>query len=98
MSGVAVFRRRLRDGWQGDARLYQLYPAALCQHAGEVDFVIVSANVVPAALGGKCETFIFPAACTGYVRSMVQMDGSIVGALDHAAALRAAGYEVGEQP
>lgn len=55
------------------------------------EFVRVSAVSVP--FSGP-ETFIFPSDAHGEVLDWHQLPGSLKGALDHAAALRGAGYEI----
>lgn len=79
---------KVRDltGWRGHASLYRL-STPLDGH----DFVIVSA--VNAMFSGP-ETYIFPAYESGEQKNFGELDGSFRGALDHAEALRGAGYEV----
>ena len=86
---TAKFVRRL-DGWKGDARLYQLDPAL---PDGGHRYVIVSAAIV--SLTGP-ETYIFPASESGEPIDMLELNGSFRGELDHAQALRNAGYDVDE--
>ncbi|GAA4762320.1 hypothetical protein [Microbacterium gilvum] len=95
---VATLVRKLRGSWSGDARLYRLEPPLPAQDwdgnetGGEYSQVIVSAVVVQYT--GKPETYIFPATADGEIASWNELPGSFQGDLDHAAALRGAGYEV----
>jgi len=84
---VAHFVRRLA-GWQGDARLYRCEPPL----KGNA-YVVVSA--VDATFSGP-ETYVFAADVDGNVNDYRELDGSFRGGLDHAEALRGAGYEVVE--
>ena len=59
------------------------------EHA--TDHVIVSAVV---AMFSGPETYIFPANDKGEITDWGELDGSFKGDLDHAQALRNAGYEV----
>jgi hypothetical protein len=101
--GTATLVKRL-TGFMGDAALYRLDPPL-----GHIDwrwddeanesrdveftseFVIVSATVVP--YSGP-ETYIFPGSPEGEVTDWGELPGSFRGALDHAAALRGAGYDI----
>jgi hypothetical protein len=74
------------SGWTGDAALYRLDEP----HEG-ADHVIVSATV--AMLSGP-ETYIFPASAEGEVTDWGELEGSFRGGLDHAEALRRAGYQL----
>jgi hypothetical protein len=85
MSGVATLVKRL-DGWTGDARLYRLDPPTT---TGK--YVIVSATAAP--FSGP-ETYIFAAREDGECEDYGELDGSYRGGLDHAEALRRAGYEL----
>jgi hypothetical protein len=82
---TATFVKNL-TGWDGDARLYKCEPP-LDGH----DHVIVSAVV---ALFSGPETYIFPSNAQGEPKDYGELTGSFRGALDHAEALRGAGYEV----
>jgi len=91
----AVFVKNL-EGWTGDARLYTLLPPLVAiDYDGKTvethGFVIVSATV---AMFGGPETYIFPATEDGRCKSFGELEGSYSGGLDHAEALRGAGYEV----
>lgn len=81
------------DGWKGDARLYKLWPA-MADGTSKHQFVIVSAVVVQSC---GPETYIFPATHTGEPKSFMELPGSFRGSLDHALALKNAGYTVVEQ-
>lgn len=74
------------DGWNSDARLYRLEP-----HPEGYQYVVVSAVRVP--FSGP-ETYIFKADSQGKVADWAELEGSFRGALDHARALRGAGYEI----
>ena len=85
-------------GWNGDARLYRLsepVPYGEEGEEGKTDHVIVSAVIAPYS---GAETFIFPASGSddprGFVISYGEMDGSYRGGLDHAEAIRNAGWEL----
>ena len=84
---TATFVKQLRGGnWGGDARLYRLDPPM-----DGVEHVIVSAVHVL----GLPETYIFSARADGSdVVSWTELNGSFKGDLDHARALRNAGYDV----
>ena len=76
---------KMLDGFQGDARLYVLdEPLDGNRH------VVVSAAVVP--YSGP-ETYIFAGTEDGEVGGWMELDGSYRGGLDHAEALRRAGYD-----
>lgn len=85
--------------WQGDARLYKLsepipYGDCLWDDEAEeqkTEFVVVSANTV---MYSGPETYIFPTNEDGEVLSWLELSGSFRGGLDHAKALKGAGYEV----
>jgi hypothetical protein len=75
--------------WKSDARVFEL-SEPLDGHK----FVIVSA--VDAMFSGP-ETYIFPAVAKGEdweASDMGELDGSFRGDLNHAEALRNAGYEI----
>ena len=97
----------ISGGWSGDARLYKLSEPV--EYAdGETEYVIVSAvdlfgfgdllgfDALSRADCETCETYIFPADAEGENVSWLELEGSIKGVKDHAAALRGAGYEVVE--
>lgn len=66
----------------------------LCEPGGPLpQYVVVSAVV--ATFSGP-ETYIFEANEAGSVVSWTELAGSFRGGLDHAAALRGAGYEIAE--
>lgn len=77
--------RKLR-GFRGDARLFEL-----SEPLNGYSMVVVSASDVP--YSGP-ETYIFGADSAGEIDSWIELPGSFRGALDHVAALEAAGYEV----
>lgn len=74
------------SGWTGEAKLYHL-SEPLAGH----QWVIVSATV---AFSSGPETYIFGATPEGDVFNWGELPGSYRGGLDHAEALRGAGYEV----
>jgi hypothetical protein len=83
-SKTATFVKDL-TGFSGSAKLYRLDPPL----DGE-RFVVVSATDV---MRSGPETYIFPADAEGEVSSWGELAGSFRGGLDHAEALRGAGYE-----
>jgi hypothetical protein len=78
------------DGFNGVARLYQLAPPLEGNK-----YVIVSAAIVP--FSGP-ETYIFAADLAGSIRDWHELTGSYRGGLDHARALKSAGYKIVEPP
>jgi hypothetical protein len=94
--GTATLVKRNLPGATGVAHLYRLDPPVADTAWGgnpndTFEFVRVSATVVP---GSGPETYIFPADETGAVIDWGELPGSYRGGLDHAEALRGAGYEV----
>lgn len=92
--GSATFVKQ-RNG-RGDGRVYRVDPPIEQRDwDGEVEatheYVWVSATVVPYT---GPETYIFPSDADGNVLDWGELDGSYRGGLDHAEALRGAGYEV----
>ena len=86
------------EGFTGDARLYKLsdpmgydFDWDTDELQKETDHVIVSATV---ALFTGLETYIFPADAEGKIANWGELPGSYRGGLDHATALRGAGYEI----
>jgi hypothetical protein len=75
-------------GFRGKAALYFLDPPV----DDDMEYVVVSATVVP--FGEGPETYIFPADSSGEITDWGELHGSYKGDLDHAKALRGAGYEV----
>ncbi len=89
--------KKLKD-FTGDARLFKCEPPMEWKDGWEDDaktkkskYVVVSATV---AMFSGPETYIFPANAKGEVVSWGELDGSFKGSLDHAEALRGAGYGV----
>ncbi len=72
------------DGWRGEARLYRLAPPL-----DGNEYVVVSATN---AMFSGPETYIFASDEAGKVDCYGELDGSFRGGLDHAKALRGAGY------
>lgn len=92
--GTATFVRSL-DGWRGDARLFRVDPPVQYgwqEPYPKADHVVVSAVVVL----DTPETYLFPASADTQddPLSWSEMDGSYRGGLDHAEALRRAGYDI----
>ncbi len=84
-----------------DMRMYQLSEPMVWNHweddeeaEEKTEYVIVSAVM---AFGLSPETYIFPAHPDKGVTSYGELEGSFKGGLDHAAALRDAGYEIVEE-
>ena len=86
---TAVFLKQMLKGWRGDARLYSVAP-----DLDGFGFVIVSGSTIPWTQ--KQETFIFGCDNEGNPATMEELHGSFQGKIDHAEALRNAGYEVVE--
>lgn len=88
---------RACPGFRGDARLYRLSePMEWEDYEGkrECECVIVSGVD---AFGCGLETYIFPAReDSDEPLSWAELPGSFRGGIDHAEALRAAGYEVSD--
>ena len=92
-SKMARFVRDL-DGFTGHASLYELSEPAAYGYgddAGHTTFVVVSATN---AIFSGPETYIFAADKKGKVKSWSEMEGSYRGDLDHAKALRGAGFTI----
>jgi hypothetical protein len=90
---TATFVRNL-SGWKSDAQLWKLSePVGYDEDGGAkvADHVIVSA--VEVMFSGP-ETYIFPATSDGDALDMLEMVGSLRGALDHEAAIARAGWEI----
>lgn len=88
------------ESFTGDARLFKLsepipwdYDWETNQNKSSASFVVVSATI---AMYSGPETYIFPADEEGEIISWSELDGSYRGGLDHAQALRGAGYEVAQ--
>lgn len=78
--------------WSNDAHDYDE-----CDGTGtcsSVSLVIVSATEIPYV--GGTETYIFPGIEDGTIASWGELPGSLKDTLDHAEALREAGYEIAE--
>ena len=95
MAGKAMLVRKLQSrDWAGDARLYRLEPPLRDERSHEhsiYEYVVVSAVTV--AYSGP-ETYVFGVNEQGEVLNRIEQEGSYRGGLDHAEALRRAGYEV----
>jgi hypothetical protein len=83
------------DDWRGDAALYRL-----SEPLDGNEYVVVSAATLQSLVSFELEawqateTYIFGADRSGKVTDWGELDGSLKGTLDHAEALRSAGYEV----
>ena len=99
----ARFVRQL-DGFQGDARLYELSEPVKVgwepwnddepDERESTDYVVVSAVN---AFGMGDETYIFAANAEGEVLTWNELPGSFKGDQDHAEAIRNAGWVLDEQ-
>lgn len=79
------------NGFTGDARLYKLSEPVWDEDDKKTtEYVVVSA----ASVMGAPETYIFPADENGKVIAWGELPGSFKGGLDHAKALRGAGWNV----
>lgn len=87
---IATLEKRI-DGMRGDAALYRLSEPMKTWSDTTTDHVVVSAVRVL----GVPETYIFAADASGEVTGWGELEGSFRGGLDHAEALRGAGYELG---
>lgn len=97
--GTAKFQATLQatlPDWRGSAQVYRVDPPMTYRDDADdpktTDLVVVSAVV---AYSGP-ETYIFPARKVGdsfETINMLELHGSFRGALDHAQALKNAGYE-----
>lgn len=85
------------DPGRGDAAVYKLSDPMPVDRFGDekqhTDHVVVSA--VDVMFSGP-ETYIFPCDADGKVTSWGELEGSFRGGLDHAEALRGAGYEIAQ--
>ena len=95
-TGIATFVKQ-RNG-NGEGRVYRVEPpikanryAVADDEQASFDHVWVSAVV--ASYSGP-ETYIFGSDTDGNVLDWCELEGSFKGGLDHAEALRGAGYEV----
>ena len=94
--GMTAMKVRDLDDFTGSAALYRLSEPLVDldwddAERGRYEYVVVSATVVPYSAP---ETYIFPSNEDGEVVSWSELNGSFRGGLDHAKALRGAGYEV----
>ena len=97
MTGTATYIKQI-PGATGDMRLYRVEPPMKGEDRGDgpvpiFEQVAVSAAVVP--FSGP-ETYIFGCDSEGENIDFMELDGSFRGGLDHAQALRNAGYEIKE--
>jgi hypothetical protein len=88
-TGTATFIKQ--QNGNGDGRVYRLDPPMDLYDEGTTEYVWVSA--ANAMFSGP-ETYVFACDASGEVTDWCEQRGSFKGALDHAEALRGAGYEV----
>jgi hypothetical protein len=100
MKKIATFVKHLKEGFQGDARLYRVEPPIEQEHwdfvkekrvISKYDYVVVSAAVV---MGDGPETYIFGADEQGTVLCWNELEGSFRGELNHEKALAGAGFTI----
>jgi hypothetical protein len=97
---TATFLQKLpRDTDYLDARLYRVRPSMTLEGWGEGYpkrslYVVVSGSKLPGLR--QPETFIFLADDTGKILDWLECDGSFQGSIDHAKALKNAGYDIVE--
>lgn len=92
MTGTATFIKQVNG--TGDGKVFRLDPPlADYDGANPTEYVWVSAVTLPGFVGGT-ETYIFASNENGEVTDWLELPGSMKDTLDHAEALRAAGYEV----
>ncbi len=80
------------QSWTGDARLYRLDPPLTYDAGLTTEYVIVSAVIAPFT---GAETMLFASDAHG-VAGDSDVAGFTRGSLDHAAALKAAGYTIAQ--
>lgn len=85
---TATYIRQV-EGFQGDARLYEISE----EISEGVNHVIVSAITSAFDTAGP-ETYIFPSDGDGNVLDWGELNGSFRGGTDHAKAIRDAGWEL----
>ena len=88
---TATFLKNLTD-WKGKAKLYKLSEPVEADDSTMVDHVVVSAVV--SEYDGMPETYIFPCDSDGEVMNFGELNGSYKGGLNHARALKGAGFKV----
>lgn len=79
--------------WVGNASLYMLEPPMKHDEDGRVSFVIVSGSAKPP---GPPEVAAFDSTSTGQAKNLGETLARVQHTLDHAAALRALGYVLGD--
>lgn len=82
------------DGFRGNAALYRLSKplGGYSDDEKTFEFVVASASRIPYV--GGTETYLFGADADGNVVDWCELPGSVKNTLDHADALRRAGYEI----
>lgn len=93
--GTATLLKMLEPTTFTDQRLYALDPPLKDWNDNEVRHVVVSATFVT---GFGCETYIFGSDETAENINYCELNGSFKGRVDHAQALRNAGYTIVEPP
>ncbi len=99
MKKTAKLIKKLKRNFRGDARLYKVNPPMKYLEDDKIDdsketktsYVVISATV---AMFSGAETYIFSADKNGDITEWSEMEGSYRGSLDHAKALRNAGYKI----
>lgn len=89
---TATFIRKIPRGFSVDARLYRVDPPMPGYDENDplTEYVVVSAS----SRFNSPETYIFAADAKGKVTNWLELPGSFQGRLDHAKALKGAGYEI----
>lgn len=82
------------DGWRGKAALYRLSKPLTGWGDDSLSFEYVVASAVRVPHVGDTETYLFGADAEGNVVSWMELPGSTKHTLDHAEALREAGYNL----
>ena len=97
---TATFVSRTTSPVGADQRLYRLTPPMRAKRWSDeaeeyvdVHYEHVVVSAVFSLFSGP-ETYVFGASADGEIVNLMEQDGSFEGGLDHAEALRRAGYEV----
>lgn len=94
---TATFIKQI-PGKRGDMRLYRVDPPMVGENytdGSELSFDHVAVSAADVPFSGP-ETYIFGCDSEGKNIDYLELDGSFRGGLDHATALRGAGYEIKE--
>lgn len=86
-------RLKNKTDFKGAAALYRFSPPLPDYRGNEHEFVVVSAIILPKAMGGGAETYLFPANAQGDVVSWLEMPGSQKGTLSHQEVIEGLGYQ-----